>query len=250
MKQDIKKPIIIGLIIIVVSISLIVILKSIKKSNNYLMLDNEIIKYEDGKYRQVKFNDVENELFRLIVQKQYLGNYYADHYDTESDSIFFKLDDKSYMFAKPLLGIQEDVNYIEFEKKTVKSDDLKELRSISSYEKINTITDIKEFNEATKVEKDLDNNGEYDTIYSFIYEFDETNYYSIIFIKLNNKLQLIDEEYGRGYNTTFSLEYIIDIDNDKNYELIISKSSDDIPNYSIYTLKNEYVESYFTSIGG
>ena len=181
-----------------------------------------------------------------------MGNYYSDHYDSESDLIFFKQDDKSYVFKDSIIGLQNNVDYIEFEKLSFDKDDLELLNSIYNGRRFDS---IKEFTEASKVVIDLDNNGVDDIIYNAIYELDNDYIYSVIFVNLNGNIQILDEDQGydegkRVVNTIFLLEYIIDINKDKKYELIFSKYNSDVPSYSIYSLEDEYVESYFSGFRG
>lgn len=252
MKKETKKYLFICLFIILISLLILLFINLSKRRYLYLILDNEIIKYEDGKYNKVDFEDAEDELFKVLVQKQYLGNYYADSFDYEAREILFKLDNESYVFSQPLLGLQSDIKLIDFNKVDFEKDDLNYLNEIyhgNDFKKLN------DFTEASKVVIDLDNNGIKDTIYNVIYELDEDYAYSTIYIDLNGNIEVLCEEQGydidnRVENIIFYLQYIIDIDNDGNYELIISHSNNDIDEYSIYSLNGSYEESYYTSIGG
>lgn len=246
-----KKYIFIGILIIAISILIIFIINNSNSSSTYIILDNEVIKYEDGLYNKVDFEESIDKSFRIILDNQYLGNYYSDHYDFESELIFFKYDDQSYVFKDSIIGIQNNVDYIEYEKINFDKTDLDLLNSIYDG---NSFKDLKEFTEASKVIIDLDDNGIDDIIYNATYELDNEYIYSIIFVNLNGNIQILDEDQGydegpRVVNTVFRLEYIIDVSKDKEYELVISKYNSDVPSYSIYSLENEYVESYFSGFG-
>ena len=246
MKLESNKTIMIIILISVFSVLLIIFMKILNdKSGSYLILDNEVILFQNGKYTKMNVDSLEDELFRMIVQKKYVGSYKLDHIDVESSNILFKLDNSSYAFSMPILGIQKDVEYLTLDKKDFDNNDLNELKKVFKKDKLN----IKDFNEANKVIVDLDNNGTNDIIYSVTLELDERSVYSSVFVNLNGNIQVLceDKDYKK---TTYSLEYIIDINNDKKYELIVSKSLNDISNYIIYSLNNNYVESYSTSIGG
>ncbi len=247
-----KKYIYISILIVVISLLTIFVINYSKSSSTYIILDNYIVKYEDGIYDTVSFEDGKDRLFRIIVDRNYLGNYYTDHYDSESDYIFFRLDDQSYVFTDQLLGLQDNVDYIDFEKVTFNKEDLKVLNSIYSG---NEFKSVKEFTEATKAIIDLDNNGIDDIVYSVNYQLDDDYIYSTVFVNLNGEIEVLDEDQGyddgnRVINTTFSLQYIVDIDKDDKYELILSKSNNDVYSYSIYSLDEQYVESYFTGFWG
>lgn len=247
-----KKYVFIGILIIIISILIIILINNSNSNSTYIIIDNEVIKYEDGLYNTVPFEESIDKLFRIMAQGNYMGNYYSDHYDSESDLIFFKQDDKSYVFKDSIIGLQNNVDYIEFEKLSFDKDDLKLLNSIYNGRRFDS---IKEFTEASKVVIDLDNNGVDDIIYNAIYELDNDYIYSVIFVNLNGNIQILDEDQGydegkRVVNTIFLLEYIIDINKDKKYELIFSKYNNDVPSYSIYSLEDEYVESYFSGFRG
>ena len=250
--MDKKKSIIIISVVLIICL-LIVFLVSSLSSNNYshyyLVLDNEIIKYEDESYTKVDPSDMDKESFKILSLKTYLGNFFYDHYDYDSSNIFFMKEDKSYLFDKPLLGLQDNAEYINYEKINLEEEEL--LSFIPTFDKVN-IDNTSFFTEASKVEIDLDNNGEIDYIYNFLYEGeDESDDFSTIIVEINGNRSILDEDIPKEVDniyeiTKMSLEYILDLDNDKNYELIFTKTTSDNPEYSIYKLDDTYKEVYYT----
>ena len=81
-----------------------------------------------------------------------------------------------------------------------------------------------------------------DTLYILSF-FDDNNQsvFSAVYRLNNGKIQEIISSDNMAI--TYNIEYILDIDEDKKYELILSTSYHAIKNYSIYRQKNnKYIE--------
>ena len=73
----------------------------------------------------------------------------------------------------------------------------------------------------------------------------------MLYVSANNNVVVLDEDYPQedlgGYLFyAFNVEYVLDINKDNKYELIVSKSHYDVTDYSIYELDSTYTELFYT----
>ena len=107
---------------------------------------------------------------------------------------------------------------------------------------------IGETNYYKKVEMDLDNDGNKETIYSVQLLDNEYNIYSFVYLYDGESISVISKTVGsleKPIRDTEKLAYIADLNNDDIYEIITSKSTgDNLPTYAnVYEYDNgEYIE--------
>lgn len=244
------KKIIIALVILVVLILLIVCFSlfrddveeiSNKQEREYLIVGDYLIWQKQGdKWKQItEFND-------SVLNQTY--NIYGDG-QKASDVTIQKTDSQLYFFDQNYKQVTLD-NY----RAATSHFDI----SLANYEESDTTSEDTRFiNEAlstidnpdtslyhtTKYEYDFDNDGDIETIYNTTnYVFDIVYYdvYSFLYyVDDNSNLQMIDTIQ----DNPIGVEEIIDLDNDDNYELIISEGVLNLPTldscYKLYKLEND-----------
>ncbi len=226
-------------VIIVVSILLIYFLlmmiffgfDSLKKKVYHLdvlITPDSYLKYERGNWKDVKENETE------LLGKSY--KIYADH-QFLSDGILQYTDQKWYAFDKnnkPLLSLPENffayrgnikVDIINYHSVDMSEVEMEEAVSIlKKYD----VTFQPEYTKTLKIELDFNNDGTLETIYIISNALgmeEQSIYFSIAYIKNNNNVEiLIDDVSNNMYQIpSLNLREVIDINQDKKYELIFEK---------------------------
>lgn len=243
-----KKTIIIVSVIILVLIICIFVMKNIgNPTSGYIVLDDYIIEYKDDEFKKADLELVKDYNFRMIYDNAYLGDYSYDHKDNDINRLIFKDDEGVYALKTPLLGLDKNTDLIDFKTEPMNEDDFNLYKSLYD-ESINyKLTDLSYADKVT-----IDNNGNNIYIYSVKYEGEtESEDRSVIFASIDNETYIIDKDYPVEDETgyvfySFNVSYVIDINKDNNYELVVAKSHYDVTDYSIYKLDSNFLELYYT----
>ena len=92
-----------------------------------------------------------------------------------------------------------------------------------------------------KITVDLNNDNQNEYIY-FIYKYDNNKIYNSIFMMDSNN-RIIDIVTNGEKNEEYNINYIVDVDMDGEYEIVLSSSYGySLTNYEIYKLKNNKFE--------
>ena len=239
-----KRLIIIAVSIIVVLILITIVFKCLSRENtNYIVIDDYVIKYDDNTIMNANIDDIKDLNFRIIQDSQFVGNYSFDHKDESNGRLFFKNEDGINAILYPVIGLDDNTSFIDFEFKDMNEDDFNIYRELSS-EEINY--ELKDLSFSYKIV--LDNI----TIYNVKYEGEnEREDHSMLFIKNDKGTIILDEDFPQRDDDGFvfySFEpmYIIDINNDDKYELVVAKYHYDVVDYSIYELDGQFQELFYT----
>ena len=249
MEKDKKNnKLIIVLIVVIVLLLCAILLKCFSKTNNkYIVLDDYIIEYNSNTMNKANYDEVKGYNFRLLYSNEYIGNYSFDHVDEKLDRLYFKNSDGVNIINTPLLGLDSNTEIIDYRVEDMTKEDFNLYKSLLS-------TDINyKLSDLTTSKKYIINNKDKEIkVYIVKYEGEEEkDDYSMIFVSSDNKTVMLDEDYPKeergGYEFySFNVEYVIDLNRDNKYELIVSKSHHDVTGYSIYSLDDSFQELYYT----
>ena len=111
-----KRTIMITAVIIVVLILITIVLKCLsKENNNYIVIDDYVIKYNDNTIMNANIDDIKDLNFRIIQDSQFVGNYSFDHKDESNGRLFFKNEDGINAILYPVIGLDDNTSFIDFE---------------------------------------------------------------------------------------------------------------------------------------
>jgi hypothetical protein len=249
MKESIsKKTIVIAAVIILVLLICIFALKlTTSNTKGFIVIDDFIIEYSQKDIASANLDDVKNHKFRMIYNDNYYGNYIFDHKDDFTNRLYFKNDDGVNTIKTPLLGLDDNVDLIDYKVEKMNNDDFKKYTDLLEKDINYKLADLTYGN---KVVVDIGDSKV--TIYTVKYEGNsEKDDSSMIFASYNNNIYVLDEDYseddGNGYTLySFDVVYIVDLNKDNKYELIVAKNHYDVTDYSIYELNNNFSELYYT----
>lgn len=163
--------------------------------------------------------------------------------------IAHKEDGSKLVFDYGILGYTKDLKLDFKEYRSERTDDLTEVYRFFESQNISIPTEIQV--ERVIIDSlDIDEDGNFEHIYSVNLIESMSNFDSFIFMKKDDKYILLSREFN-----TFDTEYkrlklfnIIDFNNDGNYEFVVSKMMSEYgPNY--YELYN-FDGNEFTKLGG
>lgn len=243
-KKNNKRTITIASVIIIVLIAITIVLKCISVENtSFIVIDDYVIQYNGNSITKANIDDIKKMKFRMIQDYHYIGNYTFDHKDESNNRLFFKNEDGVNAIMYPLIGLDDNTSFIDFEFEKMNDDDFNTYKLLTSQ---NINYELKDLTYSTKIT--LDNI----TIYCIKYEGEsEKDDYSMLFVKTANNTIILDEDYPQreenGYIFySFVPMYIIDINNDDKYELVVAKHYYDVTDYSIYELEGQFSELFYT----
>ena len=245
MKEILNKKsfIIVSVIILILLICIFVMKITSNNNHGYLLLDDYIIEYSNDGINSASVDDIKNYKFRMIYDNSYLGNYVFDHVDETSNRLMFKNDDGINALKTPLLGLDTNTDLIDIKVEKMNEEDFNKYINLSE-ETINyRLSDLSYANKT--IIGDI-------TIYSIKYEGEsEEDDCSMIFASVGNNNFIIDKDYsnhdGIGYVLyTFDVMYVVDLNKDNKYELIVAKNHYDVTDYSIYELDGNLSELFYT----
>lgn len=248
-KLDKSIVIIISLLVIYLIIMLVLFLPSyLRKMNDklYIITNDYSIKYEKGNWKYFDSSSDYKKKFDIYVDNSYLGNYNA----VFNNRFFLYNDDlEPVRYGGKLFGyngtISLDYYYIEELEKTENDISVinRALESLGVY-------DINEINLFQKISIDIDNDQNNETVYCInnYYTYDGKDKFSIIFVDNDGKIDIIEKVITTEdmiYSATiYGIDSVMDVKQDKSYELIITKnyySDPDSECVVIYNLTNKKV---------
>ena len=198
---------------------LVVIILYIININNVVILisPNISIKYETKKYKKIEFNP--NLRYNVYIDNNFISN---DFIKKDDDIFYFNNE-----IVKNLIAVSNN-------KTKVLNYEIKELEKADYLEILENL-DIKKYNEMTIAKKiliDYDNDGQIEEINFlsniFVDPFmeDKDDKFTIIYTIKNGEINVI---YNKKFSDDMkgcliSTPYIIDVNNDKKYEMITTCS--------------------------
>lgn len=200
------------------------------KSDFYLIFDtsNMFIKDDNGWMVSDDTDNIPNEKFAIYENGKYLGSYYLQYnnrffvYDSNKKVIKIEGELLAYNGGKRLKVI-----YPEFD--VAANDDYEYLDSVRSFLGI----DDNEKVSLTKYEYDINNDKKDETIYIANVYIDNYEYYTLMFLNDDDVTVL---KRSNSSDDIYTLNYLIDYDNDKRYELVVLTDVFSNPSLSCYTL--------------
>ena len=243
-----KKTIIIVSIVILALIICIFIVKNIGSNiSGYIVLDDYVIEYKNNNFEKANLDNVKDYKFKMIYDNAYFGDYKYDHLDSATNRLIFKDDEGVYALKTPLLGLDINTDLIDYKIESMNEDDFNLYKSLFDEDVDYKLTDLSYAEKAI-----IDHDGTPIYIYSVKYEGEnEIDDRSIIFASIDDNTYIIDKDYPTeeesGYVFySFNVMYVIDVNKDNNYELVVAKSHYDVTDYSIYNLDSNFLELYYT----
>lgn len=203
------------------------------KKSSYILIDNNIRwEYRKGYWYNLNDKDLvkilnENE-FQVFENKRKMGTYHLNNYD--ETWYFFDSKNNSKQIEGKFFGFSGDktINVLNREPVEMSSLDEEYYRQILNDNKI-SYEELKNLSTKQKLVYDLDDDGETETIYAVSNVFSNTIYsdkvFSFVYIIDNQKIQLLTSEINEIRDVlstySYSIAYIVDINEDRKYELIL-----------------------------
>lgn len=173
-----------------------------------------------------------NQMYNVYINSDYKGKYDIElindtfyYYDKNVNKTTYSGDLFAYSGGGSII-IKDD-----YDTSQITLDDIKYVNNLIEELKDTEIS-IFDLTLNKKIAIDLDNDKKDEYIY-ILSNFGcenckNSDYFSIVFIVDNNKASLLSKSYDKTdyYGINFyDLEYILDINNDNNYEIVLSKST-------------------------
>jgi len=236
--------------------------KEEEKINSYIMISGEeFFTYEDYEIKPISINDTDfsNSLFKVYNDKNYSGEFYPSR--VEYQYVSFTKKGGSGMFKPeiPFIAVTKDISVIDFETEELDYNDIFELEK---YLETKNIYEVGELISSYKVNIDLDNDNNEETIYfasNYNYMSADNNTFSISYIIDNDQINVIEENYFLEEENNIyddetyieehselinsNLRYIIDLDGKKEYVLVISSSDSDTTTTNFYKKEGSYYKN-------
>lgn len=229
MKKDKKKYFIcLGLLIIYfLAMLFIFIIPSILKSNTgtYLLIDN----YEKWKYNGKTWENITDkseynwQKFDVYENNKYIGKYNALFNETWH---FYDDNDKPIKIdSTDMIAIRSNRNYsvANFNEREIYDNEMAYVNKVLEENGIST----NDFTSSSVIEYDLDNDNEFEKIFTISNVFTENEtekIFNFVFVLKNDKIIDISKtisNYADMYdNCKMYVSKIIDVNNDKKYEII------------------------------
>lgn len=195
------------------------------KLTTTVVIDNDIVWSLKNKnwYNNTSYSELNWKEFNVYVDNKKIGDYYLWH------------NGKWYIFDKDKNAVSYDGKLLAYRanyKMKVYDYTLENIDDFSDVNKVlldNDITDEIDYTAKSKVSFDYDNDGEMETFYlvSNVFSMDSNpdKVFSIVFMVKNDKVYPIYTDIQK--NTSFNgckpyFNSFLDVDNDENYELILS----------------------------
>ena len=220
--------------------------------NNYIILNGEnFYEYQDGQIKSISLleNDLSDQLFKVYRDYQYSGEYYLVQNSSKYQYMKFSKGrtNKYFVPQMPFIAMTDKIDYVDFEKEDLDDADRIDVRDLMSNKGINDIGNI---DYSYKVNIDVDNDEENETIYvisNFDYVHISDNLFSIIYVRDGSDRRILEEYYFDSTNyeefITCSLSYILDLNDNGLYTLVVSSSDDDQSVYNFYVKNNNYYKN-------
>jgi len=249
MKESISKKTIVIVSIIILALIICIFVLKLSSSNNrgFLVLDDFVIEYSHNDITSANIENVKDHKFRMIYDNSYYGNYILDHRDDFTNRLYFRNDDGINTLKTPILGIDDNTDLIDYKAEKMNDSDFELYKNLLDKDIDYKLQDLTYANKVV-----IKNNDSNINVYSVKYEgSNEEDDSTMLFASFNNNIYILDEDYamndGNGYVLyIFDVMYVVDLNKDNKYELIVAKNHYDITDYSIYELDNNFSELYYT----
>lgn len=232
LRKNKKYVIIIALLIVYLIIFRIVSLSLNKENSKYasIVIDGiNIWEYKNSTWNVVWEDEfVNDEIYDLYSSTEFYGDYSV----RVNNGKLYAFDSKynSLKYNGSVMGINAnyDIEVVPVGYYSVRDEDR---NILSGYINNNYNYDIKKFN------ADMDNDKEEEVIYVVEYFDNSDSLFSEIYYYDGNVKEIIKND-GSRYNV-YDVSYVVDINNDKKYELIISSNYLGNVSYKVYKLKEK-----------
>ncbi len=252
-----KKNIGIGIIAILIIISIMfsyIYIPYINKNSVFVIISkNTIWRKTKNDWKSVSIRNLPKFSYKELYSfygNDYIGKTYNDY--SENLNVYNK-NFENINLNNELLSIMSNEKIKKMDKVSTSTEaDELDLANINNVLKKYS---IKSDYQMTKYLVDIDNDGNLDKIYNitnFYMNENDSNVFSIAFSVMNKNIEIIDYIVAKKEEElkekTININHVVDIDNDKQYEIIISKSSyGDVKNdcnslYKYDSSKNAYVK--------
>ena len=241
-----KKKLMYLSLIILIPIYIIIAIFSNTKQDILIIGGNIYIEYNDKKYN-IKNNYKNNPQLNYRKYKIYDGEKYIDGYikfykddiTGDTNGIIYNSTLDISNLSIPLLAYTGNINIDVAD--TVVTDKISDNDEIILKSKLTGIIDNIDDINFKKITVDLNNDNQNEYIY-FIYKYDNNKIYNSIFMMDSNN-RIIDIVTNGEKNEEYNINYIVDVDMDGEYEIVLSSSYGySLTNYEIYKLKNNKFE--------
>lgn len=256
-KRDRNSYLLIGGIIlygIVIAAFFLIIMPKDKNNvtHNYLIIDGEhFYEYDNDYFKTVSFLDMDfnNQMFKLYRDYNYSGEYYVSNVSSEYQHIKFTKGKTDHALIPniPYIAMTDAMSYVEFEKKELTATDINNILELMADKGFDSTTTLYA---SYKVNIDVDSDGVDEVIYvisNFDYMEVQEKMFSIIFIEDNNGMQILEEYYfDKDDYMEFircDLIYILDLNLDGKYTLVVSNSDDDSTINNFYIKDGNYYKN-------
>lgn len=222
--------IVIGLLVIYLVVFRVISLAINKENSKYanIVVDGvNIWEYKEGNWRVVSEDEFgeEEQIFDLYSSSEYYGDYTVK----VNNKKLYAFDDKykSLQYKDSVLAINSnyDIDVFFFGYSVVSEEDKTILADVIN---VNYNSDIR------KIPLDVNNDDVEDCFYVIdYYESNEVLFTEIYYY--DGKLRNIINNNGAMYSI-YDIDYILDINNDEKYEIIVSSSYFNVVSYKVYKL--------------
>lgn len=208
--------------------------KSVIKNLNIIIGHDTFWGYDKKSGWDVKTKNIiyGNKTYNVYIDSNYKGKY--DIELVNETYYFYDKNINKVNYSGDLFAYSGDANIIinnDYNTSQIGLDDIKYVNKFINELKNEKIS-LFDLTTNKKIEFDIDNDKKDEQIY-ILSNFgcdncQNSNYFSLVFIVDNNKASLLSKSYSENdyYGINFyDLAYIIDINNDNNYEIILSKST-------------------------
>ena len=229
-----KRYIVILVLIIIYVISMFLFAEkddSVKYKNDALTLiigDNTIWQTNKGKWLNITAEKTIEELnwleYNVFVDNNKLGNYYL-----------WNDDEQWFLFDKNKNAVNIEGNLIAYQStydlklKDFISEEIKNYYNVQKILKENNVDSTADFTVATETNLDIDYDGNEETLYfvsnAFPMDFNPNKIFSFVFMLKDGQLYKLYnsvEENNINNGCKPYLSAVLDVDHDKNYELVIT----------------------------
>lgn len=198
-----------------------------KKEATVLVGDGTTWEYSNNRWVNLKLES-SIEKYNWKKFKVFLDNEYKNDFLVWHDDKWYLFDDnkQAQNYTENFLGI--NANY-EIKTKAFEVKDIEDYKYVEDVFNKNQIPSSTELTVNSYIEVDLDNDGENEEIYLvsnvFPLDFEPDKVFSFVFIVKNNKIYNLYntiEKYEGTNGTKPFINSIIDIDNDNEYEILLT----------------------------
>ncbi len=222
---------------------------NIHLQHNYLIINGEsFYEYKDNQITTITFSDTdfENDKFNIYNDGKNRGSFYVSKNGSEYQFIkFFKnKGSDGYIPKLPFIALTKEIELINFTKEDLDDKDIDNLKEILIDK---DIVDIGTLFKSYKINIDLDNDAVKETIYvisNYDYINISENMFSLVYVNDDDRQYILEENYYTQDNIEefiqLNVSYILDLDGEKNYTIVVSSSDNSTTINNFYLKGNNY----------